>query len=261
MNTIVLSGGFDPVHDGHVAMFEAAAKKYDYVVVGLNSDEWLQRKKGKAFMPFEVRETILRSIKWIDEVCDFDDSDDSAIDLLHQTALTHPNLTFGNGGDRKSGNYPEYDFCRQQHILIDDTLGGSHKQNSSSDFLSEWRIEKCERDWGEWKVLNNYNNTTKVKELVVFPKQSLSWQKHEHRSELWFVRQGLATVYYSLDFEGKNVRTAWIQKHRTFTLEQGKWHQLVNETEEPLSVIEIQYGSDCSEHDIIRCNRPETISF
>jgi len=96
---------------------------------------------------------------------------------------------------------------------------------------------------------------------VVFPNQSLSWQKHEHRSELWFVRQGLATVYYSLDFEGKDVRTAWIQKHRTFTLEQGKWHQLVNETEEPLSVIEIQYGSDCSEHDIIRCNRPETISY
>jgi mannose-6-phosphate isomerase-like protein (cupin superfamily) len=127
--------------------------------------------------------------------------------------------------------------------------------------LAEWRIEKCERDWGEWKVLNNYNNTTKVKELVVFPGQSLSWQKHENRSELWFVRQGLATVHYSIDYDGKDVRTAWIQKHRTFTLEQGKWHQLVNETEEFLSVIEIQYGSNCDEYDIIRSKRPATISY
>jgi cytidyltransferase-like protein len=125
METIVLSGGFDPVHDGHIAMFEAAAKKYDYVVVGLNSDEWLRRKKGKAFMPFGVRETILRSIKWVDEVWDFDDTDDTALDLLHNAAMTFPNLTFGNGGDRKSGNYPEHDFCQQQHIQVDDTLGGT----------------------------------------------------------------------------------------------------------------------------------------
>ena len=70
MEVVVLSGGFDPVHDGHIAMFEAAAKKYDYVVVGLNSDPWLVRKKGKSFMPFLVRKKVLQSIKWIDEVWD-----------------------------------------------------------------------------------------------------------------------------------------------------------------------------------------------
>lgn len=256
MEVVVLSGGFDPVHDGHIAMFEAAARKYDYVVVGLNSDEWLTRKKGKPFMPYNVRKSILESIKWIDEVWGFDDEDDTARDLLHNAVLQFANLTFGNGGDRTDGNFPEYDFCQHHAIDIDDTLGGDTKLNSSSDFLSQWRIESCQRDWGEWKVLNNYNNTTKVKELVVLPGQSLSWQKHKHRDELWFVREGVATVYYSPDFEGEYSYCKKLTKHQSFSLYKNKWHQLVNEEDYVLSVIEIQYGSTCDESDIVRAARP-----
>lgn len=256
MEVVVLSGGFDPVHDGHTAMFEAAARKYDYVIVGLNSDDWLTRKKGKPFMPFSVRRNILLSIKWIDEVWDFDDEDDTANSLLHDAVLRFPNLVFGNGGDRKDGNFPEYDFCQQQDIIIDDTLGGTSKINSSSDFLSQWRIEGCKREWGEWKVLNNYNNTTKVKELVVLPGQSLSWQKHKHRDELWFIREGKATIHYSTDTEGDVVYVQKLDKHETFTLFNNKWHQLSNNEESILSVIEIQYGSDCVESDILRKPSP-----
>ena len=65
MNVIVLSGGFDPVHDGHIEMFKDAARKYDYVIVGLNSDDWLARKKGRAFMGFDVRKAILDSIQYL----------------------------------------------------------------------------------------------------------------------------------------------------------------------------------------------------
>jgi cytidyltransferase-like protein len=256
MEVVVLSGGFDPVHDGHIAMFEAAARKYDYVIVGLNSDDWLTRKKGKAFMPYHVRESILKSIKWIDEVWDFDDEDDTAIDLLYNAVLQFPNLTFGNGGDRKNGNFPEFSFCQHHGVLIDDTLGGGTKLNSSSDFLSQWRIESCQRDWGEWKVLNNYNNTTKVKELVVLPGQSLSWQKHQHRDELWFIREGTATVHYSSDTEGEVVHVNKLNKHQTFTLYKNKWHQLSNDQENILSVIEIQYGTNCVESDILRKPSP-----
>jgi D-beta-D-heptose 7-phosphate kinase/D-beta-D-heptose 1-phosphate adenosyltransferase len=258
MEVVVLSGGFDPVHDGHVAMFEAAAHKYDYVVVGLNSDEWLARKKGKAFMPYHVRESILKSIKWVDEVWEFDDSDDSANALLHHASLQFANVTFGNGGDRKNGNFPELDYCKLAGIDIDDTLGGTSKINSSSDFLAQWRIESCQRDWGEWKVLNNYNNTTKVKELVVLPGQSLSWQKHQNRNEIWFIREGNATVYYSTDTEGTLNFVKKLKKHQSFNLYRNKWHQLVNEEDYVLSVIEIQYGDDCSESDILRKPRPST---
>jgi mannose-6-phosphate isomerase-like protein (cupin superfamily) len=104
------------------------------------------------------------------------------------------------------------------------------------------------RDWGYWDVLQKYDSTCKVKELVVNPGCRLSWQKHEHRSEHWFCSRGTATVYYSADNDG----------HEVFkdTITQGKWHQLANETEIPVHIIEIQFGSDCRESDIIRSERP-----
>jgi cytidyltransferase-like protein len=81
---IVLSGGFDPVHEGHIAMFQAAAENYDEVIVGLNSQEWLARKKGKAFMSDQTRAAVLNAIGCIDSVRFFDDSDNSCIELLRE---------------------------------------------------------------------------------------------------------------------------------------------------------------------------------
>ena len=78
---IILSGGFDPVHKGHVRMFKAASE-YGDVVVGANSDDWLIRKKGKFFMPFLERKEILESIKYIDSVLDFNDADNTACQLI-----------------------------------------------------------------------------------------------------------------------------------------------------------------------------------
>ena len=81
---IILSGGFDPVHKGHVEMFKAAKFMADQVVLGLNSDDWLTRKKGKPFMDFDERKFILESIKYIDYVFGFDDSDDTACDIIRK---------------------------------------------------------------------------------------------------------------------------------------------------------------------------------
>lgn len=81
-NIVILSGGFDPVHEGHIAMFREAKNKYDTVIVGLNSDDWLARKKGKPFMSYDARKTVLESIKYIDSVLSFDDTDGTARDLL-----------------------------------------------------------------------------------------------------------------------------------------------------------------------------------
>jgi cytidyltransferase-like protein len=253
-NIIVLSGGFDPVHEGHVAMFKEARSKYEKVIVGLNSDEWLTRKKSKPFMSFESRKIVLESISYIDSVVSFDDADNSAISLLKNCLTLYPNskLIFGNGGDRSNSNYPEWDFCQANNIGIDDSLGGSNKMNSSSALLDSWKIDSTIRDWGMWKVLHKYTpNTTKIKELVVNPQQSLSWQIHAQRSEVWFVREGTATVHHS-DYPDTNIEKIILRKNDVFIIPLAKWHRLCNETKETLSIIEIQYGNDCIESDITR---------
>jgi len=103
-----------------------------------------------------------------------------------------------------------------------------------------------------WKVLHKYSpNTTKIKELVVNPKESLSWQMHHKRSEVWFVREGTATVHHS-DKSQTNIEKSILRKNDVFIIPLEKWHKLSNETKETLSIIEIQYGDDCVEHDIER---------
>jgi len=257
-NIVILSGGFDPVHEGHISMFIDAYNHYDKVIVGLNSDNWLTRKKGKPFMSFSSRKAILESILYIDSVLSFDDTDNSAIALLKDVQNLYPSskLTFGNGGDRSYANYPELSFCLENNIAIDDVLGGSNKMNSSSTLLDSWKTDSTIRDWGLWKVLHKYSpNTTKIKELVVNPKESLSWQMHHKRSEVWFVREGTATVHHSNHaYEG--IEKVTLCKNDVFIIPLEKWHRLSNETKEILSIIEIQFGDDCVEHDIVRQSFP-----
>ena len=133
---IILSGGFDPVHKGHVRMFKAASE-YGDVVVGANSDDWLIRKKGKFFMPFLERKEILESIKYIDSVLAFDDSDDSACQLIKDVKSHYGNdveLYFGNGGDRTNETTPEIEYCEKNNIGLIWDLGGG-KIQSSSDLI------------------------------------------------------------------------------------------------------------------------------
>jgi D-beta-D-heptose 7-phosphate kinase/D-beta-D-heptose 1-phosphate adenosyltransferase len=138
-NIVVVSGGFDPVHSGHIAYFKAAKALGDQLVVGINSDEWLIRKKGKAFMPIHERQAVVQSIKYVDYVIRFDDNDDSAILLLKLIKQTWPNdkIIFANGGDRNESNNRE--------ISVEDVkfvygVGGSMKLNSSSKILHDWLI-------------------------------------------------------------------------------------------------------------------------
>ena len=136
---IILSGGFDPVHKGHVRMFKAA-KEYGSVVVGANSDKWLIRKKEKYFMPFSERKEILESIKFIDEVVDFNDDDDTACDLIKKINNKYSEkveIYFGNGGDRTNKTTPEIEYCKNNNIGLIWELGGG-KIQSSSDLLKSW---------------------------------------------------------------------------------------------------------------------------
>ena len=136
---IILSGGFDPVHKGHVRMFQAAKSFPSTVIVGLNSDDWLTRKKGKPFMSWSERKEILDAMSCIDYIYKFDDSDDSACDLIRivqreNEANKDVKIYFGNGGDRTNTNSPEVDFCNENNIEILWGVGGE-KIQSSSDLI------------------------------------------------------------------------------------------------------------------------------
>ena len=253
MRTIVLvTGGFDPIHSGHIEYFKSAKKLGDLLVVGVNSDAWLTRKKGSPFMPWEERATIVASLQHIGRVINFDDNDNSAKDAIRKVREIYPNekIIFANGGDRTKENIPEMD-------IIDDNLeflfgvGGENKMNSSSWILQEWKAPKTDRVWGYYRVLHEQDKEVKLKELTVDPGKCLSMQRHKDRGEHWFVAEGTATVYSlnrSTDVELKGT----YEKFESLHIGKTEWHQLCNEAEVPLKIIEIQYGDNCIEDDIER---------
>jgi D-beta-D-heptose 7-phosphate kinase/D-beta-D-heptose 1-phosphate adenosyltransferase len=134
--TICLSGGMDPIHIGHVRMILNAAKYGDVIVI-LNSDDWLLRKKGYCFMPFEERKEILLSIKGVIEVSSVNDDDGTVCEALKRIK---PNY-FGNGGDRRQDNTPEGDICRELGIEMIWNLGGE-KIQSSSELVKNTKSEE-----------------------------------------------------------------------------------------------------------------------
>ena len=132
-NVIIVSGGFDPVHKGHMRMFREAANLGHQVIVGLNSDEWLTRKKGKPFMKWEERAEILESCKFVTQVMSMNDSDDTANDIIKQVSDIYRgyNIYFANGGDRGKGNVPEMSVCKELGVVMLWGIGGGKIQSSS----------------------------------------------------------------------------------------------------------------------------------
>lgn len=125
--TVCVSGGFDPAHIGHLRMIQEAAK-FGRVIVIVNSDEWLMRKKGYIFMPFVERCEIIEGFTATGETIAVDDSDNTVCEAL---ARIKPDY-FANGGDRKSHNTPEMDLCDKLGIEMLWSVGGGKIQSSSS---------------------------------------------------------------------------------------------------------------------------------
>jgi D-beta-D-heptose 7-phosphate kinase/D-beta-D-heptose 1-phosphate adenosyltransferase len=244
MNTIVIvTGGFDPIHSGHIEYLKAAKTLGDILVVGVNSDEWLVRKKGQAFMPLDERVSIIQNLKMVDDCIVFDDTNGDAIDAINRVKTLYPDnrYIFANGGDRTASNIPEMSVRNVEFAF---GVGGTNKKNSSSWILTEWKSPKTERPWGYYRVLHDVPGI-KVKELTVNPQSSLSMQRHESRSEYWMVAEGTATVTSS-----DSIST--LVTHDEYHVPEHTWHQLSNITDRPLRIIEIQYGESCVEEDIER---------
>jgi len=138
----VVSGGFDPLHPGHVLLFRDARKFGQIVIAGVNSDDWLTRKKGKPFMSFEDRLYMVQSNQYVDLAMGFVDDDDTAINLLYKVSQTFSDsfITFCNGGDRGDSNTPEYDhFKGDSRFHCSFGVGGDWKISSSSKLLDDWK--------------------------------------------------------------------------------------------------------------------------
>ena len=249
---IVFTGGFDPIHSGHIEAIKAA-QKLGRVIIGLNSDDWLIRKKGKPFMSFKERFAVLDQFKNILCVIGFDDSDDSASDAIRQAREMFPKskVIFVNGGDRTKSNISEMAAFKDDPMVeFHFSVGGDNKKNSSSWILSEWKHPTETRGWG--KFMTYYESKqAKVKRLIIEPGKSISMQYHNHRAEFWFIESGVGEIY-TLDNDGGETSKCKISKHETYKVEKTLWHRLENFGDEDLCVIEIQYGDQCTEDDIIR---------
>jgi D-beta-D-heptose 7-phosphate kinase/D-beta-D-heptose 1-phosphate adenosyltransferase len=249
---VLITGGFDPLHSGHIAYFKAAKELGDILVVGVNSDAWLTRKKGSPFMPYKERAEIVRNIVGVDFVIDFNDDDGSAKHALWMVRQSYPQdiIVFANGGDRTQTNIPEMD-SGIDNVEFVFGVGGENKMNSSSWILQEWKAPKTERPWGYYRVLHQDGPGMKLKELTVNPGCSLSMQRHRYRHEHWFVTEGTATIN-TLDTDGNSVMKNFVMKNMQTYIGREEWHQLVNKSHAPLKVIEIQFGEQCVEEDIER---------
>ena len=138
-NIILVSGGFDPLHSGHIKLIQAASK-YGDVVVLLNSDKWLCKKKGKEFLPYSERKIIMGAIKSVIDVISFDDLDKTCIDGIKKAISKYSSqkIKFANGGDRNDHTTPETIFCERNGIDTIWGIGGNNKSNSSSWILKKW---------------------------------------------------------------------------------------------------------------------------
>ena len=137
----LVTGGFDPLHSGHIQYLNSARKLADYLVVGVNSNEWLTRKKGNYFLPCNERLIILNALSLVDETIVFNDSDSTAVEAINHLKRKYirSKIIFCNGGDRNIENIPEYEvFSQDEQVIFEFGVGGVEKLNSSSKILEKW---------------------------------------------------------------------------------------------------------------------------
>lgn len=247
---VIVSGGFDPIHSGHIAMFEAAKALGDVLVVALNSDAWLTRKKGRPFMSWEERAGIINAMSVVDHVIDFNDNDDTACDaikkVMNRWQLSE--VVFANGGDRGRNNIPEMSLSHPR-LSFEFSIGGDDKKNSSSWILKEWSQPTTERAWGSYTVLHK-GPGWQVKELAFNVGTPLSDQRHFIRSEHWHVIEG--TVRMDLEFANGDRESKTYSPGESVDIPVLTWHKAYNVGNTTAKVIEVWMGSELTEDDIER---------
>ena len=244
MKKVVVSGGFDPVHIGHLRLFIQARKLGDHLTVILNSDNFLLNKKGFLFMPIEERKEILMGFASVDKVIESIDEDNTVVKSIEKLAKENAIDIFANGGDRKNiKDIPEYEICKKHAIEMIFDIGGG-KIQSSSDLVNPFLNHEEERPWGNFENLLEEKNFL-VKKLTIEPSQKLSLQYHKKRAEYWVIVRGKGLI----TIENQQI---YCEPGSTFFIEKKKKHRVENIGSENLEIIEIQMGDNISEGDIVR---------
>jgi cytidyltransferase-like protein len=134
---VLVTGGFDPIHSGHIEYLNGARRLGDMLVVGVNSDAWLERKKGCAFMPSNDRITIIQNLKMVNHCILFNDDDGTALEAIKNVKLLYPtdHIIFANGGDRDNIDTLPERSARDVEFIFG--VGGL-KTRSSSELLANW---------------------------------------------------------------------------------------------------------------------------
>ena len=244
----LISGGFDPVHIGHLAMIKDAKRIANKVIILLNSDDWLVRKKGKPFMVEAQRAQILEEFESVSEVIiqqnDDDDSSNNGIIGFHKLH-SDKTICYCNGGDRSQENkIREAQTCKNLGIDLKFGIGGIHKLESSSNLTKNYLSETEYRPWGSFHIIAK-GTGYQIKEMNIKPGKKQSLQRHKNRSEYWQVIDGSGMVYLE-DSKFK------LEKNDNIYIPQGDLHRLENIGKDLLKLIEIQIGEKISEDDIER---------
>ena len=245
---VLVTGGFDPLHSGHIAYFKAAKQLGDKLVVGVNTDAWLTRKKGRAFMPANERVTIVQNLSMVDHCILFGDDDNTAIEAIKNVKFMYPDadIIFANGGDRTADNIPEMVFDDVEFVF---GVGGEDKKNSSSWILQEWSQPTTERAWGKYTVLDT-GIGWKVKQLEFAVGKALSDQRHFNRSEHWHIVEG--QVQMTLEFPNGDIEIKTYTAGESIDIPVKTWHKAVNAGDIPAKVVEVWLGTELTEDDIER---------
>lgn len=245
---VAVSGGFDPLHIGHIRMFKEAKKLGDRLVVIVNNDNWLRLKKGFVFMPEHERVELISSFNFVDKVVLTDhtrkDKDMSVAGALRAIKPT----IFANGGDRTHKSTPEDALCIERGIKRAYGVGRGGKVQSSSWMIRDAvkGIMRSVRPWGEFMSWDSGPGWF-LKTIHVKPRQRLSLQYHHHRSECWILVEGDAIATLR---DEKGTDTEYIlKKGEMFTIGKGDVHRL--SSKKGGVVVEIAYGK-FDEEDIVR---------
>lgn len=246
---VAVSGGFDPIHIGHVRMFKAARALGDKLVVIVNNDNWLRNKKGFVFMAQKERAELIRTLPFVDKVVLTDHKkNDPDISVVRVLEKIKPAI-FANGGDRKPDGdpIPEVALCKKLGIKVVYNVGSGGKVQSSS-----WMIRDVSRNflrnvrpWGEFYGWDE-GKGWKLKTIYVKAGKRLSLQYHRHRSELWTLVAGDA--FATIEANGKHKRVPLIIG-QIFSVPVHTVHRL--ESKRGGVIVEVALG-DFDENDIVR---------
>mgnify|MGYP001271882998 FL=1 len=243
----LVSGGFDPVHVGHLRMFKDAKNLSDKVILLLNNDEWLIKKKGKPFMNERQRKEILDEFKSVFQVIIQSSSEKSSSHAIEEFVRLNPNksICYCNGGDRSNiKNIREANICKKLGVNLEFGVGGKEKIESSSQLTKNYLGDVEKRPWGDYHIIAK-NSGYQIKEIKVSQGSKLSLQKHNNRSEFWHIVKGKSKI----TIENKE---HYLKEKEHIYIPNNTVHRIENIGKIELIFIEIQFGTNLKEEDIIR---------